>query len=94
MVEATPTTILRKPVAFDLAYGTARRIVDVHVEVSPAASETVNLATYLPGLTGILAVTGHNIADVSKPTFSGTTLTYVQRTGSSGVQISGVRAYY
>lgn len=95
MAAVTPTTVMKKVLAHDNMSGTVpRKIVEAYIECSPASTNTLDLSTYLPGLTAIAAIQGYNIAFASVPTFSGTTLTFQQRLGTSGVQIVTVLGYY
>jgi hypothetical protein len=77
MAAVTPTTVMKHNHYADNMSGTVpRKLVKVYIECSPAGSETLNVATYVPGLTAVMAIEGSSRSFVSAPTFSGTTLTF------------------
>jgi len=92
MTAVTPTTVAKRDVPNDANYGTARRLVEIYVEASPAATNTLNLATYVPNLSAISTINGRSSAFVSSEiaTFSGTTLTFPK----GGTQAVTVTGYY
>ncbi len=90
MTAATVTLIQELNAPSTIRSGTAeKRLVHVYVEATSAGADgTLDLATYLPGLQGILAVQGNSLdaADASNDgtlnTWSGTTITFAGHAGS------------
>jgi hypothetical protein len=87
MTALSLTTIQNFNKPSTLKYGTAeKRLVDIYVECTSAATaNTLNLATYLPGLAGILGV--QEYLDGAKNggtanTWSTTTITFAGHAGS------------
>jgi len=97
----TPTLIQEHHTPSSVRYGTSeKRLTKLYVEAtSTGASDTLNLATYVPGLTGILAIEGNTLddADASNDTtvntYSTTTITFAGHAGS-GVWKLSILAYY
>jgi hypothetical protein len=93
----TPTTVQVIDVKSDVVYGTAVRLVDIYVVGTSAnAADTINLATYVPSLTGILSV--EEMLDGAQNggtanTWSTTTITFAGHSGS-GVWVMCIRGYY
>ncbi len=98
MTAVTPTLIQEHHTPNTIKYGTAeRRLTKIYVSVtSDATSNTLNLATYVPGITAIVGVNewldGAQNGGTAN-TWSGTTLTMAGHAGS-GVWILEVLAYY
>lgn len=97
MAAATPTTVEWESVAPTLGTGTDRRLVDIYVEVSPAASATTNLATYVPNLSRVTSVRSHNTATTVISQANTVSLSAASATvtwGSiTGVQFAEFRGY-
>ena len=98
--EITPTLIQEHHWPSTIRYGTSeKRLTKVYIEITVTASDdTLDLVTYLPGLTGIIGIDSSSLdgADVSagtENTFSGTILTFAGDTGSHVWKIS-LLAYY
>ncbi len=98
--EITPTLIQEHHVPHTIKYGTSeKRLTKLYIEITVTASDdTLDLATYVPGLTGIVTIEGSSLdgADVSagtENTFSGTILTFAGDGGSHVWKIS-LLAYY
>lgn len=101
MAAVTPTLIQEHHVPSTIKYGTSeKRLTKIYLEVtSTATSNTLDLATYVPGLTGILAVEGNSLdgADASNDgalnTWVTTVITFAGHAGSGVWKIS-LLAYY
>ncbi len=98
--EITPTLIQEHHVPHTIKYGTSeKRLTRLYIEITVTASDdTLDLVTYVPGLTGIVTIEGSSLdgADVSagtENTFSGTILTFAGDSGSHVWKIS-LLAYY
>lgn len=98
--EVTPTLIQEHNLPSTVKSGTSeKRLTKVYIEATAAnAADTLDLVTYLPGLTGILAIEGSSLdgADMSNSTvntFSGTILTFAGDGGAHVWKIS-LLAYY
>lgn len=91
MGAVVPNWVKKKAQAHDDLYGsTIRRFVDITLEVSGASADTVALATYVPGLTGVVAIMGSSELPASYATVSGTTMTLKQ----NGTAVTCLRGYY
>lgn len=101
MAAVTPTLIQEHHVPSTIKYGTSeKRLTKLYLEVtSTATSNTLDLATYVPGLTGVLAIEGNSLdgADASNDStlnsWSTTTITFAGHAGSGVWKIS-LLAYY
>lgn len=101
MTAVTPTLIQEHHMPSTIRYGTSeKRLTKLYVEVtSTAGSSTLDLATYVPGLTGILAIEGNTLDDVDASndttinSWSTTTITLAGHAGS-GVWKLSILAYY
>lgn len=99
--EVTPTLIQEHNMPSTIKYGTSeKRLTKFYVEATSAdAADTLDLATYAPGLTGIIAIEGNSLDgadasnDVALNTFSGTIITFAGHAGSYVWKIT-VLAYY
>ncbi len=98
--EITPTLIQEHHVPHTIKYGTSeKRLTRLYVEITVTASDdTLDLVTYVPGLTGIVTIEGSSLdgADVSastENTWSGTIITFAGDGGSHVWKIS-LLAYY
>lgn len=100
MAAVVPTTVMKNTHYADLMYGTSRRLVKAYIEcepastASPAVSDTLDLSTYVPGLTAISAIEGFSASFASIPTFSGTTLTFPGSVSPYGTIKFRVLGYY
>lgn len=95
MTAVTPTLVMKKPIAYDnLSGSNPRRLVDVYIECSPAAGETLNISTFVPGFSSVVSITGTNLKMVSAPTFSDSTLTFVHSGVANGEQKVTLLGYY
>jgi hypothetical protein len=100
MAAVTLTALQHFNIPTTIDSGTAeKRYVEVMVEATSAAtSDTLNLATYVPGLAGIVGLTyvtldgAHVDKAATANTWSGTTVTFAGHSGS-GVWKLGVRAH-
>lgn len=95
MTAATPTTVMVKNDSKGLNYGTARRLVNIYVEISPAATNTTDLSTYVTNLSAISGLKLHSNAttslyNTSDITWSGTTVTWK----TAGAQFAEFTGYY
>lgn len=95
-----PTLIQEHNLPSTVKYGTSeKRLTKIYIEITVTnSSSTLNLATYVPGLTGILAIEGSSLdgADMSNSTvnsWSTTTITFAGDGGSHVWKISLI-AYY
>lgn len=101
MTAATVTLIQEHHQPYTVKSGTAeKRLTKIYVEATSAGtSDTLDLSTYLDGLSGIVAIEGNSLdaADASNDTtlnsWSGTTITFAGHAGS-GVWKMSVLAYY
>jgi len=100
MTAVIPTLVQEHNVPSTVKYGTSeKRLTKIYLEVTATnSSSTVELATYVPGLTGVLAIEGSSLdgADMSNSTvntWSTTTLTMAGDGGSHVWKIS-LLAYY
>jgi len=101
MTAATVTLIQEHHQPYTIKSGTAeKRLTKLYVEATSAgSSDTLDLATYVPGLSGILAIEGNSLdgADASNDTalntWSTTTITFAGHAGS-GVWKLTILAYY
>lgn len=98
--EITPTLIQEHNLPSTVKHGTAeKRLTKVYIEITVGATDdTLDLVTYLPGLTGIIAIEGSTLDGVDMSatgvnTFTGTILTFAGGTGSYVWKIS-LLAYY
>lgn len=98
MTAVTPTLIQEHHMPFTIKYGsTERRLTKIYVEVtSTANTNTLDLSTYVPGLSAIVGVNewldGAANGGTAN-TWSTTTLTMAGHAGS-GVWVLEVLAYY
>lgn len=101
MTEATITLIQEHHIPSTVKTGTAeKRLTKLYVEATSAGSgDTLNLATYVSGLSGIIGIEANSLdaGDASNDTtlnsWSGTTITFAGHAGS-GVWKFSVLAYY
>lgn len=99
--EVTPTLIQEHNIPSTIKYGTSeKRLTKFYIEATSAnAADTLDLATYAPGLTGIIAIEGNSLDgadasnDVALNTFATTIITFAGHAGSYVWKIS-VLAYY
>ena len=96
----TPTLIQEHHMPSTIKSGTSeKRLTKLYIEATSAnAADTMDLATYVPGLSGILAIEGNTLddADGSAATFntwSTTTITFAGHSGSGVWKITLI-AYY
>lgn len=101
MAEATSLLIQENHVPSTVKTGSSeKRLTKLYVEATSAGSgDTLNLATYVSGLQGIIGLEANSLdaADASNDTtlnsWSGTTITFAGHAGS-GVWKLSVLAYY
>lgn len=100
MTAVTPTLIQEHNVPSTMKYGSdEKRLTKLYIEVTVTnSSSELPLATYVPGLKGILAIEGSSLdgADMSNSTvntWSTTTITFAGDGGSHVWKIS-LLAYY
>lgn len=96
MTAATPTSVLAKDDTYALNSGTGRRLVRIYVEISPAAANTTDLATYVPNL-GAIAGMAFNGDSTSLLTSVGTMATFATTTvtwTTGGPQFAEFVGYY
>lgn len=101
MTEATITLIQEHHFPSTVKTGSSeKRLTKLYVEATSGAnSDTLNLATYVAGLQGIIGIEANSLdaADASNDTtlntWSGTTITFAGHAGS-GVWKLSVLAYY
>jgi hypothetical protein len=98
MTAVTPTLVQEHHMPSTVKYGsTERRLTKIYVEVTSAAtSNTLNLATYVPNLAAIVAISemldGAQNGGTAN-TWSTTTITLAGHAGS-GVWVLEVLGYY
>jgi len=101
MTEVTSILIQEHHTPYTVRSGTSeKRLTKLYVEATSGGSgDTLNLATYVPGLTGIIAIEGNSLDagdasnDATLNTWSTTTITFAGHAGS-GVWKMSVLAYY
>jgi hypothetical protein len=91
MTAVVPTTVMKKILAHDNMYGSVpRKIVEAYIECSPGSNYTLDLATYVPGLSAVASIQSWSGSFANVPTISGTTLTF----GTAGLSAVTVLGYY
>ena len=89
----TLTEISTEDLPINVVNGTARRRIKFIVRVtSAAASNTLDLATYIPNLAGIESLESQDIANATaatSATYATTVLTFAGHTGSGVTTIQG-----
>lgn len=96
MAEKSPTTLMIKDDGLPVNSGTARRLVRIYVEVSPAQDDTTGFASHITNLatmTGLVfngSSTGLITTVASMATFSTTTVTWK----TAGQQFAEFVGYY
>lgn len=101
MTSVTPTLIQEHHVPSTIKYGTSeKRLTMLYIEATSAGNDgTLDLATYVPGLTGVIAIEGNSLDgvdasnDTNLNTWSTTTITFAGHAGSGVWKIS-LLAYY
>ena len=77
---------VNESVTYPVTAASEKRIRYVYIEAtSTGATDTIALATYIPGITGVLGVTMNSVdaaASSTAPTWSSTTLTLAQHAGA------------
>ena len=74
-----------------------KRLVEIYVEAKSAtAASTLNLATYVPGLQGVVALEerSNNVIPGTANTFTGTTVTYAGHVGTAEVWRQLILGHY
>ena len=101
MAAITPTLVQVHNTPYSVASGSAeKRIAKIYLEAtSTATSNTIDLASYVTNVSGIVAIEGNSLdaADASNDTalntWSGTTITFAGHAGS-GVWKMSLIAYF